>query len=234
MRGKEVKGYLSHGIIWWIITVILSLYIKRNPIPIMDLKVQGILTPLGNSILYWPLVIITYLVDTKTAFFLTVITMILLLHKYKNQLYFNFLLCTTMGGGVVITYFAKTFVQRERPGEIFFMDVWGFFTEQVSYSFPSGHVIKAFLLFTTIGFIINWEERDYKKILNILLKGLILLIGIGQIILNRHYLTDILGGYSLGLAWFYSSLVITEIIYPILAEKIKFIQFFQGSSQSRY
>jgi undecaprenyl-diphosphatase len=72
-----------------------------------------------------------------------------------------------------------------------------------SYSFPSGHVFSAtviygFCIYLTFHFIRN---TTVKWIVSTLLAFLILLIGFSRIYLGVHWLSDTLAGYVTGFAW---------------------------------
>jgi len=72
-----------------------------------------------------------------------------------------------------------------------------------SYSFPSGHVFSAtvlygFCIYLTFRFINN---PVIKWTVSALLVLLILLIGFSRIYLGVHWLSDTLAGYVTGFAW---------------------------------
>ncbi len=163
---------------------------------------------------------ITYLAHTKTSFILTVLAMVLLL--YKKLYYHTMLLLTTMGGGVMITFILKTIIARDRPGEIAHMNIWGLFTDRISYSFPSGHAVKALLLFGVIIMVLNSELRHkiIKKLSISMLSIIIISIGIGQILLDRHFASDIIGGYIVGFAWLTFCMAVTRPLWDMVWSKI--------------
>lgn len=112
----------------------------------------------------------------------------------------------------------KLFFSRERP-------TLEHLVTETSFSFPSGHAVTSMVLYGTIIFILP-EIIDGKKIvrvLQVILGVLILLIGVSRIYLGVHFPTDIVGGYSLGLAW----LLFT---YPIYDQK-RFVWQFSGKQK---
>ena len=159
---KETIKYLILSVIVTIITILLASTVVDQKIPAIDQRIHESITGWGPDILHNILAAIAITVHTELAFVFTVITIIWLLYKYKKALYLNLLLCMNMGGGVVITYFIKTAIAKERPGEVASMNVWGLFTDKVSYSFPSGHALKAFLLFGFIIYAAYTEIKDKK------------------------------------------------------------------------
>ena len=71
------------------------------------------------------------------------------------------------------------------------------------YSFPSGHSMVSFAFYGFLIYLINknLKNKKIKYPLIILLSLLILLIGISRIYLGVHYVTDVLGGYIIGLIY---------------------------------
>jgi undecaprenyl-diphosphatase len=79
-------------------------------------------------------------------------------------------------------------------------------------SFPSGHVviavtIAAFLLWLYLPHVRSASGRAFYIILAILF---VLAIGAARLYLGAHYLTDVIAGYGLGLAWIVAALWFSE------------------------
>jgi len=88
---------------------------------------------------------------------------------------------------LILVYIIKHIVLRVRPiNQII---------QQTNFSFPSGHAAISIVLF---GFLIIffWNRRRY---VSYLFGILILLIGFSRIYLNVHWLTDVIGGYLIGI-----------------------------------
>jgi membrane-associated phospholipid phosphatase len=90
------------------------------------------------------------------------------------------------------------------------------------YSFPSGH---AFMSMTFYGILIylvwqHFKNPTKKWILTIILAAFIFLIGISRIYLRVHYASDVMAGYSLGLAWLLLSLFIVKRIETFTLRKL--------------
>lgn len=69
--------------------------------------------------------------------------------------------------------------------------------------FPSGHSVSAVLLYGLIGYV-AWPYIKSKGLRYLMAFGLtllVLLVGFSRIYVGDHYLTDVLAGYALGLAW---------------------------------
>ena len=99
-----------------------------------------------------------------------------------------------VGMGQAVLNILKVVFQRPRPETEMYV---------FSYSFPSGHVFSAtviygFCIYLTFRFINN---ATVKWFVSALLSLLILFIGISRIYLGVHWLSDTLAGYATGFAW---------------------------------
>jgi membrane-associated phospholipid phosphatase len=73
----------------------------------------------------------------------------------------------------------------------------------LGYSFPSGHSLMSFAFYGLLIYLsYKYIENLFVRWLLILLLGsLILLIGLSRIYLRVHYASDVLAGFSMGIAW---------------------------------
>ncbi|QNO15496.1 phosphatase PAP2 family protein [Alkalicella caledoniensis] len=209
MKNRE-KRLLLAALTFTLLTVALIYIIIIKDLTTIDDKVHSLIATWWKEELSPIIRGFTFLADTKTSFILTVIALGYLV--YKKLYKYGFLLITSMGGGVIITYIMKTTIARDRPGEIAHMNIWGLFTDRVSYSFPSGHALKALLLFGVVIYTIYWEmeKGNLRKWLISGLVFIITVVGIGQILLHRHFASDIVGGYLVALAWLFFCIAINE------------------------
>src|SRR5699024_3326183 len=78
---------------------------------------------------------------------------------------------------------------------------------QGGYSFPSGHAMGSTIMYGGLLVVLFYlvKSKGIRTLFALLFVGLILLIGISRIYLGVHYPSDIIGGYSLGSAWLYTS-----------------------------
>lgn len=90
----------------------------------------------------------------------------------------------------------KNIVERPRPIGYRLIDETG-------YSFPSGHSMISAAFYGLIIYFIwkNVKNTKLKYISCILLALLILLIGISRIYLGVHYASDVLGGFTISIAY---------------------------------
>jgi undecaprenyl-diphosphatase len=92
---------------------------------------------------------------------------------------------------------AKTFVERARPDTLLWLDPIN------TYSFPSGHASLATALYGYLA--VNLYRRIRSKPGRVIAVALcvlvIVLVCMSRLVLNYHYLTDVLAGVMLGAFW---------------------------------
>jgi undecaprenyl-diphosphatase len=110
-----------------------------------------------------------------------------------------FLVVTTLGGGLLDTI-VKEVVGRNRPSLV----------DPVATahgkSFPSGHAMSSVIAYGALLLVfLPAIGRRYRPMVIGGAVVLVLAIGFSRLALGVHYITDVLGGYVLGLAWLAAS-----------------------------
>ena len=131
----------------------------------------------------------------------TVITIItifvigfLILQKRYNTMWL--VLAATIGGAL-ISLGLKEFYGRERP------DISYRLIEVTQLSFPSGHSMMSAVVYLTQAAIIARIQKSKRIRIYILSAALFLtfIIGLSRVYLGVHFPTDVIGGWTIGLAW---------------------------------
>ena len=107
------------------------------------------------------------------------------------------LLLLGLVGAQILTLGLKLGFARERP---FFPDP---LATESSYSFPSGHASMSLAVYGTLGYIAA-RHLSTRRAQFLALGGsatLVLLIGFSRLYLGVHYLSDVIAGFSLAIAW---------------------------------
>ena len=100
-------------------------------------------------------------------------------------------------GGLLLMVVLKRAFDRPRPTVVPPLML------ETTASFPSGHAMMSAVVYLTLGTLVaqlcsRWRERVYV----ITVAGVLtVLIGLTRLYLGVHYPTDVLGGWSVGLAW---------------------------------
>ena len=110
-----------------------------------------------------------------------------------------FLVVTSVGGGLLDTA-VKVAVDRPRPALEFPI------ATAFGKSFPSGHAMSSVVVYGSLLLVFfpvmtgAWRRRALTGVV-----ALVLVIGFTRLALGVHYISDVLGGYVLGMAWLAAS-----------------------------
>jgi undecaprenyl-diphosphatase len=100
-------------------------------------------------------------------------------------------------GASFASYTTKRLVMRPRPNGLDIQVVEAGLRDS---SFPSGHVLHYVVFWGFVCYLWDWHVRHtwLRRIPVTILATIIGLVGISRIYLGHHWLTDVLGSYSLG------------------------------------
>ena len=174
-----------------ILFVILTMFVVSGNADIIDEKVFNSIILIKNKPLSVFLRIITNIGSTVGVIALLGVTAYIFM---KKKIFSDFkYVIINVGLGVILMKTIKDIVKRVRPA-------WKWIT-QGGFSFPSGHTISALLLYGTLLLLVYKKVKGkYRKPLIIFFTVMIILIGFSRIYFGVHYLSDVIGGYILGLA----------------------------------
>lgn len=173
---------------------------------ILDVKIENFL----HTFRYFELVKIftwiTVLAEWQMIISFAVTISIFLLF-WNKKTYLAPLWLTIFGSGVS-NLVAKIIFHRARP-EI------ALYAEN-TFSFPSGHATLSIAFFGFVIYILlkHIRKLKYKLITSFAGVTLILFIGLSRLYLGVHFLSDVLGGYLLGLFWLVVGIIISERLNP--------------------
>ncbi len=141
---------------------------------------------------------------------ISIIIILFVLIKNKKDAFWGMI---NLGVVFIINDFIKFLVSRPRP-------VGYNLIKENNYSFPSGHAMVSCAVYGYLIYLVynNIKNKELKYTLIGLLSLLIILIGISRVYLGVHYLSDILGGILLSIAYL---LVFISIIKGDKNEKSK-------------
>ena len=171
--------------------IIISLLFILNTIFV----ISGITTNMDNSIYSFVSNKLSFLHDyflfiTKFGDEEIVIILILLFTLLLSDK--RFILLPLIG--FIVNSSLKVFIHRDRPSVLHLV-------EESSFSYPSGHSMISVVLYGYLIYYIN-KHINNKIIRNILIGLLILIIisiGISRVYVGVHYISDVIGGYLIGL-----------------------------------
>ena len=175
-----------------IIIFLLSIWIFlifRNKIIGLDNNIYLLLNNLENSILTNFFKIITYLGSAYILIFLAFISLFFIKknNKYKY-------ISINLALAFLFNQILKNIFRRTRP-------LFKHLVKESGFSFPSGHAMVSFCFYGLIIYFIHKSNLKHKRIYEILLIVIIVLIGLTRIYLGVHYFSDIIGGFLFGLLY---------------------------------
>ena len=168
--------------------VILTICVLLDITGVIDYSIYNVLSTNQIDFLSVCANVVTSLASSQAIIIITLV-LIFLLNTNHERIFV--IINTLISAGIIIL--SKNIFLRERPligSELL-----------SSYSFPSGHSLIAT---TYYGFLIYFLRRskcreEIKALGTTFLTTLIVLICLSRLILNVHYLTDVIGGVILGL-----------------------------------
>ncbi|MGH3099108.1 MAG: bifunctional DedA family/phosphatase PAP2 family protein [Streptosporangiales bacterium] len=105
-------------------------------------------------------------------------------------------LWVTYGGAVVLYTAGKSLVDRARP------PASDALVHASNAAFPSGHATQAIAAWGILALVlIAGHARVWRVVVPVCALCIVVLVGVSRIYLGVHWLTDVLGGYTLGGAW---------------------------------
>jgi membrane protein DedA with SNARE-associated domain/membrane-associated phospholipid phosphatase len=110
-----------------------------------------------------------------------------------RQRSYIFYLWIALGLDGLVSYLGKSLIHRPRPlGAVYI---------EPSYSFPSGHAMVSVVLYGFLAYVLIRYNKGWKRRVNIFFTSFIavLAVGFSRLYLGVHYLSDVWGGYLLGL-----------------------------------
>ncbi|GAA0798104.1 phosphatase PAP2 family protein [Psychrobacter piscatorii] len=209
---RFARGHFS-GLILTVLTL-LNVYIlavfaglvedvvEADSIVTTDLFVSQHMSVLRESGIIDVFVLITSLGSTPVTCLIIVLTAILCMVARQPYIIIGLLVSTI--GSTAFTFVNKMAFQRSRPIDILLMEH--------TYSFPSGHATISIALYGFLAYMAIRFSQSFIRQVRILSLALLLclLIGLSRIVLNEHYLSDVMGGFLVGTLWLTIAISMTE------------------------
>jgi len=135
---------------------------------------------------------------------------ILLAFYFIYKKYWQELAMVTIGwtGAALLFYVLSTFIARQRPPT----QIWIIVNIP---GFPSGHAVSVVVFYGLLAYLLapKMPSAFWKGIVIAAALFIIAFVGFSRIFTGGHYLTDILAGYAVGIAWFGLAYTLIEIYF---------------------
>lgn len=140
---------------------------------------------------------------------MVVITILCVYFFYQRFYREMAMILLSSAGGSFVWDFIVNYFDRARPAEQTGLEV------RSIPSFPSGHAMSAIICYGFLAYLLipKMPSRAWKWTLLLTTIVVILFSGYSRIFQGSHYLTDVLGGYALGIAWAVLVYVVIESIF---------------------
>jgi membrane-associated phospholipid phosphatase len=180
----------------------------QGPLLIVDRQLASTLPVLGSK----SPIIVKYLMDAGFYLGKEVVTVLVIIHvvyfyvkKYWQEMA---MMLTGVIGGTVIFWILSHIINRQRPLD----QIWIIVRLP---GFPSGHAVVTVTFFGLLAYLIVPKLQSvFWKAFTITVTVMIMIfIGFSRIFTGGHYLTDILAGYAVGLAWAGLAYTLIEIYF---------------------
>ena len=124
------------------------------------------------------------------------------------------------GGGLLFSIISPIF-NRARPFHLYAVQIWP--GSPNIPGFPSGHTLSAIVCFGFLMYLVVPKIKSYigKTLVVIISLLIIFYIGFSRLYIGDHYLTDVIAGYAVGIAWFALAYTLVELYFKKIYEKKK-------------
>lgn len=206
MRNNKIYIVLSLFVIilmtitTWIITII------KGNMPYLDQWTRSFVGYVADTSIYTTARWITELGSKSFLIPFTIVMAIMIWWLFRD--WFPAIM---LGTGTLVSHLLniliKSFVARERPRIYIEANAEGF-------SFPSGHSMVTMVCYGFLMYLITKKMEKNKAIIyvQIFFTCLIFLIGMSRYIINVHYLTDIITGFTFGMIILMTLIYVFEYI----------------------
>lgn len=175
----------------FLINILFVISLLMSPINI-DYIMSDFMDRIPYTSLYHFAFFITKLGSSPFLIPLTIVIMIIFVILFK-EIKQAFIISTMTLVSYLLNELIKTLVKRERP--LLFEEA-----HALGYSYPSGHAMITLVFYGLLIYFINKKikHKMIRIVLMIITISLIIMIGFSRVILNVHYISDVLSGFLFG------------------------------------
>jgi undecaprenyl-diphosphatase len=151
----------------------------------------------------------------STAVLSIVIGLAVILLAVRRRWRLALYLLVTGAGALVLDPVLKSLVGRLRP--VLAHPI----AHGTGSSFPSGHALGSMVCYGALLLVFLPAARGrWRTLLRVVVAAIILIVGISRILLGVHYLTDVVGGWAIGVIWLCITAFAFELTRPASGQRI--------------
>ncbi len=186
----------------WGFALVVEDYLSGDPLVRWDVELARWLHDHSSPALVQAFSVITWAGNVVVLAAVTAVCLALLLRRRRvNEALF---LAATALGIEVLNAGLKLLFHRPQPKLSF--------VHLDTYSFPSGHAAGSAAIYAALAFLLaRSASRGRRVVAALTTAALIALIGFSRLYLGAHYLSDVLAGTALGLAWWAGCLLVLQL-----------------------
>ena len=171
-----------------------------------DLSVSHAIQAYQPSWLTWLAKFFTYSSQPEIVVPVILVISVWLLWKHQSR---REVILTGVMLGNGLTIVLKRLFERPRPD----LSMVHVLMHETGFSFPSGHAIAAVLTAAAVWVLLRTKRS---VLLHVLLLLYILIIGWSRVYLGVHWVSDVLAGYGVALAW----VLLVHLVVPMKKKQV--------------
>ena len=176
----------------WVFLGVVQDLLSKDPLIRVDVNVEHVLQGLRIPWMDGIMVGVSALGSVYVLIPVVVVVALWLGFQRQWRTFYYWLAAAGFSQGIILLI--KEMLGRERP--------INWYTGWEQYSFPSGHATNSAVIYGFLVFLIARQSSSLmRRILVTVTAMLVFLIAFSRLYLGAHWLSDVIGGVSLGLAW---------------------------------
>lgn len=199
LRGRKPRLLLSGAFVSLIGYVSLAVFAAQQEFFAVDYGTRAWVRLLQYEALQVPFTVVTHLGD-RLGLIPLILLAVLLLWRVSRR--WAIALPVLMTGAWAIQIAAKWAADRPRPN----LDPWGF---------PSGHVLSLVVFFGLVIYLVvtaSKRRRRWRALACGVCVVTVSLVAFSRLYLDRHWLSDLAGGLTIGTAYLLAAIWIVEVV----------------------
>jgi membrane-associated phospholipid phosphatase len=209
-RGQKPRALLSGAIVSAVGYLTLAILAAQQQFAAIDNGTRTWVELIKQQAPNLPFALIAHLGDYWGLLSLLAVGMLFLF--WRNQRRWALSLPVLMAGAGALQWLAKRASQRPRPD----LEPWGF---------PSGHVLSLVVFFGLMIYLIataSRRRRRWRVLACLVCTAAVVLVAFSRLYLDRHWLSDVIGGFSVGVAYLLVAIWIVEVVWtrPVVASRV--------------